>query len=249
MKTEDVLAMRTDPNNTDNTNNTYILRLVNLSDKDNTSLNMRYFFSSPYCISSLSATYLTGNKVKQVIYVDEDDPPTISLPSKQIRTFVITVELDTTNCKNDSCGKKGTCVELPCAYSCSCAFQYHFDHTTKSCEPNEGGLFPGQLSKLFQQLPLVILSYLSFVCAYSIRSEMKKIAGEIGTSPIVIGSSSLFRSSSSSSRSSSSGSINSPRSTGRVANLRQKISRFMQANKQILERVFFPTVLRNRHQD
>ena len=134
----------------------------------------------------------------------EDDPPIITLFPKQIRTFLIRVEqgnklmgkgrgevcfilfsfcslltiinLDTDNCADHTCGTGSSCIELPCAYSCSCKLRYHFDHATKSCVPDPADQFTQSLSDIFRTLPSAIISYLTFVCAYSIRSELKKIS-------------------------------------------------------------------------
>jgi hypothetical protein len=70
---------------------------------------------------------------------------------------------------------------MRCTYRCSCDLYYIFDHKEKRCvKLTLDNILDEVFGQIFQQLPLTIIAYLAFVCAYSIRSELKKIASPGG---------------------------------------------------------------------
>jgi hypothetical protein len=162
----------------------FILRLAHLFDygehdtlSSEVELNMRNFFADPYCITSLSETHLTANQVKEVIHVNQDIPPIVRILPKQIRTFLVEVSQDVNNCVNHQCGL-GKCIDLKCAYTCECEKGTIFDPVSKTCidmnAPAGSKDYSDDSSFAFAPfLPQVIITYLSFVCAYAMGTEFR----------------------------------------------------------------------------
>ena len=117
-------------------------------------------------------------------------------------------------CKNNTCGH-GKCMKLGCSYLCLCDPSFSWDDNSQKCIPDSLPLTS------FHQFPLAVISYLSLVCGYSIRSELRRM-----------------------NRTTMGGQKRKNEEKGD----RGRVRRFMQANKRMLERTFFPTAL-SRHQD
>eukprot|EP00026_Physarum_polycephalum_P000654 Phypoly_transcript_00655.p1 GENE.Phypoly_transcript_00655~~Phypoly_transcript_00655.p1 ORF type:complete len:1185 (+),score=166.62 Phypoly_transcript_00655:676-4230(+) len=199
----------------------YILRLTHLfetSEHESLSrdaeLTMHDFFVNPFCITKLTETQLTATTGKRVINLNGKNLSVVLKP-KQIITYIIEVKngAEVDICSPNPCGK-GKCAKSGCTYHCECASGYHFEPFEQKCVGDPSSFFG-----FIFQFPLAVLAHLSLVCAYAIRSEIKRLNRKEGA----------------------------PKEEN-LGGITGRVRRFMRANMRVLERTFFPPSLA-RHQD